>query len=80
MFLHNKHYPKRQSGRGVEASFIHPAGQSRSFTFSKPENELLVAQNHIIMTVNPSTATGRVYQLSSDEAAAATTKFAKTDI
>jgi len=55
----------------VEVSFLHTAGPSRSFTFPKPADVLVIAEGHILMMVNPTTATGRAYQLSNIEAAAA---------
>jgi hypothetical protein len=64
----------------VEVRFLEPAGPSPSFTFPKRNDDLFVAQGHILLTVNPTTATGRTYQLSTAVAAQATAKMKKINI
>ena len=54
--------------------FLEPAGSSPSFTFSNLNDDLVVAQGHILFTVNPTPSTGRTYQLSAAVAYEATTK------
>lgn len=59
----------------VKVRFLHPAGPSPSFTFPKINDDLVIAHGHVIMAVNPTTPTGRTYQLSAAVAAEATAKL-----
>ena len=63
----------------VEVRFLHPAGPSPSFTFPKRNDDLVIAHGHVIMAVNPTTPTGRTYQLSAAVAAEATAKLNMKD-
>ena len=61
----------------VQVSFLHPAAPSRSFSFPKHADKLVIALGHIIMVDNPTMVTGRACQLSNSEAAAATATLAQ---
>ena len=61
----------------LEVIFLHPAGTSRSFSFPKPADELVIVLGHIITVVHLTIATERACQLNNSEAAAATAKLAQ---
>ena len=55
----------------ANVSFLHPAGPSPSFSFPQRPDTLTIGRQQILTTVEPLTATGRVYRLSSSEMTAA---------
>ena len=55
----------------VELKFMHPAGPSPSIVFPRRDDILIISKADILMKVNPTTTTGRVYNVSSKEAEAA---------
>ena len=57
----------------VEVRFL--PNTSTSFIFQKQNDDLIFAQGHILMTVNPTIPTGRTCQLSTTEVAEATAKL-----
>ena len=52
----------------VELKFMHPAGPSPSFVFPRKDDILIFSHADILMKANPTTTTGRVYNVSSEEA------------
>ena len=59
----------------LRVRFLHPAGPAPSFVFPKRNDDLVIARSHVIMTVNPTTSTGRTYQLPNEVAAEAEIKL-----
>ena len=55
----------------ANVSFLHPAGPSPSFSFPRRPDTLTIGRKQILTRVEPVTATGRVYRLSSSEMTAA---------
>jgi len=51
----------------VEVSFLHPKGPTKSFKYPPEGDILIMSQHDILTTVNPLTATGRVYTLTQEE-------------
>ena len=64
----------------VEVRFLEPAGPSPSFTFPKRNDDLVFAQGHVLLVVNPTTHTGRTYQLSMTDTSEATAKLKMRNI
>ena len=64
----------------VEVRFLEPAGPSPSFTFPKRNDDLVIAQGHVLLVVNPTTQTGRTYQLSMTGISEATAKLKMRNI
>lgn len=48
-------------------NFLHPKGPARSFCYPQPRDLLDVPGNTLLLTVDPTTATGRTYTLSAEE-------------
>lgn len=54
---------KNEVEEDVSVSFLHPSGPSPSFTYPRRADILTVPKNCIISKINPTTATGRTYQV-----------------
>jgi len=63
----------------VEVNFLHPHGPARSFKYPEPADILVMSCHDILTRVEPSTATGRTYTLSDEEASAAITALKNTE-
>lgn len=59
----------------VKLSFLHPSGPSPSYSFPTKPDVLLVPIHDILTVVNPTTATGRVYNISEKETTATNVKL-----
>ena len=51
----------------VNVRFLHPAGPCASFYFPTPEDCCILHKSDLVLSVNPTTATGRTYRLSKKE-------------
>ena len=47
----------------VELKFMHPAGPSPSFVYPRRDDIMIVSHTDILMKANPTTTTGRVYNV-----------------
>ena len=56
----------------VQVLFLHPAGPSPSFSFPRRQDKLNINYTQVLMKVNPTTSTGRVYSIKPEEALQAT--------
>ena len=56
----------------VHFLFLHPAGPSPSFSFPRRQDKLNINFTQVLMKVNPTTSTGRVYSIKPEEALQAT--------
>eukprot|EP00731_Ephydatia_muelleri_P033645 Em0034g27a len=56
----------------VQVLFLHPAGPSPSFSFPRRQDKLNINYTQVLMKVNPTTSTGRVYSIKPQEALQAT--------
>lgn len=56
----------------ITVSFLHPKGPATSFTYPRRLDTLTVPVNYILCQLNPTTATGRTYQVPIEEMAKAT--------
>lgn len=61
----------------IHVSFLHPKGPSPSFTYPRRTDTLAVPMNYVLCKLNPTTATGRTYQVPAEEVAKATQVLAK---
>ena len=61
----------------VYVSFLHPHGPHKSFYFPEKVDELATPKHTILTKVNPSTATGRFYVLSTEEMRNASTALSQ---
>lgn len=59
----------------VKLSFLHPSGPSTSYSFPSKPDVLLVPIQDILTIVNPTTVTGRVYNISDKETTKANAKL-----
>lgn len=57
-------FPETQE---VNVRFMHPAGPSASFYFLTPEDNCILHESDLILSVIPTTATSRTYKLSKKE-------------
>ena len=48
--------------------FLHPSGPSPSFSFPTQQDELIISRLQILMKVSANTLTGRVYNISHEDA------------
>lgn len=55
----------------VKLNFLHPHGPSPSFTFPFRPDRLVMDHQDVLLVVEPVTATGRTYTLSTKDTAAA---------
>ena len=59
----------------VRVTFLHPHGPSRSFKYPHIQDILSIPMSDILTTVDPRTATGRVYTITQKESRAASEKL-----
>ena len=62
----------------AEIKFLHPSGPASSFTYPAKDDILMVKREDILTKVNPTTATGRTYQLQQRDIDHATEQLTKT--
>lgn len=56
----------------VEVSFLHPHSPSKFFQYPSQPDVLIMSNRDILTIVNPTTAAGRIYTLTQEEATEAT--------
>ena len=59
----------------VRVTFLHPHGPSHSFKYPRIQDILSIPMSDILTTVDPRTATGRVYTITQKESRAASEKL-----
>ena len=59
----------------VKLTFLHPHGPAHSFRYPRVQNILIIPVSDILTTVDPRTATGRVYTLTQKESRDASEKL-----
>lgn len=61
----------------VEVSFLHPHGPEKSFKYPPAGDILVISSQDVLTAVNPTTATGRAYMLTTEEMIAASAALAQ---
>lgn len=61
----------------VKVTFLYPSGPNPSFYYPQRPDTLNIPTDDVLMLVDPSTATGRTYFISSEESCQASSKLAK---
>ena len=59
----------------LKVQFLHPAGPSSSFSFPRRLDELVINHAQVLIKTNPTTTTGRAYNIPSTDGLQATVLF-----